>query len=494
MHKKFNFLIVSLVGLLWCLNVCAQYSFQSIPNPKRLGSDHYVSDPDGNLSRATIEQLDAISTRIEKANGSEFAIVVVNDYRGGSDFDFALNLFTHWGIGKKGSDNGLLLFLVMNRHRYRFISGYGVEGIFPDILLHQIGETYLVPYLKAGDTDKAVLAAAKAVESVFLSPDHAVEMADLEAYRPTFWNLHAVALSQCLFVLTIFVIGYGWLSLARKHVLKKYGITPSRYQGRDFWAALFGFFFILFISLFPIAFLEVAGRVYTFGNLPYFLALFCMLWLFFHSYTCLDFIQKSTKDIKTGLEMRVSFIRLTCLPLLLSPFAYKTYFDLARDRKKIRSLETPPDASGAWSRLNRNKVKPADLKKYLNKLQLQEEKIGSKWFEIWLNKETQETRVAEFPGKKIAKYDVCPQCHGQTLMKPVVEVRKRATRTRTGEGERTQECVFCGYQIDLGAVTLPMLSSSSGSGSGSGGGGSSSSSGSSFGGGSSGGGGAGGSW
>src|SRR5690606_9572429 len=134
-----------------------------IPNPKSQGHGHYVSDPDGNLNASTIAQLDAISAGIEQANSSEFAIVVVNDYRGGSDFQFALDLFTHWGIGKQGSDNGLLLFLSMDRREYRFISGYGVGGIFPDALLNQIGENYLVPYLQAGNTDMAVLATAQDV-------------------------------------------------------------------------------------------------------------------------------------------------------------------------------------------------------------------------------------------------------------------------------------------------------------------------------------------
>src|SRR5690606_36784999 len=118
---------------------------------------------------------------IEKQNSSEFALVAVNDYQGSSDFSFALDLFTHWGIGKRGSDNGLLLFLAMDRREYRFISGYGVEGIFPDALLKQIGESYLVPYMKAGNTDMAVLAAARAVESVFLSPSHELELAGLRA-------------------------------------------------------------------------------------------------------------------------------------------------------------------------------------------------------------------------------------------------------------------------------------------------------------------------
>ena len=116
MQKKPLSLFAFLIGLFWCASVYAQYSVQTLPNPKEQGQDYFVSDPDGNLSSGTIAQLNAISTSIEQSSKSEFAIAIVNDYLGGSDFEFALDLFNHWGIGKKGSNNGLLLFMSMDRH------------------------------------------------------------------------------------------------------------------------------------------------------------------------------------------------------------------------------------------------------------------------------------------------------------------------------------------------------------------------------------------
>src|SRR5690606_9274942 len=101
-------------------------------------------------------------------------------------------------------------------------------GIFPDARLKQIGEQFLVPYLRAGNTDMAVLSAAKAVESVFLSPVNELELAGLKAYQPTFWNLHADVLQQCGGVFAIFAIGYLWMTAARKRVLKRFAIKSGR--------------------------------------------------------------------------------------------------------------------------------------------------------------------------------------------------------------------------------------------------------------------------
>lgn len=493
MPKKLVSLVATLIGLFWCLNAHAQYSVESVPNPKSRGQDHYVSDPDGHLSSGTIAQLDAIGTAIEAANGSEFAIVVVNDYQGDSDFTFALDLFTHWGIGKQGSDNGLLLFLGIDRREYRYITGYGLEGIFPDALLKQIAEDYLVPYMKTGDTDMAVLATARAVESVFLSPTHELELANLQAYRPTFWNRHAATLEQALYVAALFLAGYGWISLARRRVLKQHAVKQAPYKSHPFWYALFAFLFSLFLSLFVFLVLEVIERVYQVKNLPYFVAAYGTFLLLFHYYGGREFIKKSTKDKKTSLDMQVSFTRLSLLPLLLSPLAYKAYYDLGKNSRNSRQREIPPDASGKWVRVNRDALKRKDLQKYLTEQQLREESLGAKSYEIWLAKDSGKLHIADFPGDRIKQYDVCPKCHGRTLKKPEIKVRKRSTHSETGTGERMRECAFCDYSVSLGMVVLAKLQSSSSSGS-SGGGGSSGGSGGSFGGGSSGGGGAGGRW
>lgn len=491
--KKYVPLCVVLLGLLWCVAVQAQYAVQTVPNPKHQAIDNYVSDPDGNLSSSTRAQLNAISAGIERANDSEFAIVVVNDYVGDSDFTFALDLFNHWGIGKQGSNNGLLLFLSMDRREYRFISGYGVEGIFPDALLKQIGESYLVPYLQAGNTDMAVLATAKAVESVFVSPDHELELAGLKAYQPTFWNRHVEAFEQAGAVLLLFAVGFGWMSWARRRVLKQYAIKAPRYRGHAFWYAVAALFFLLFISLFVFILLDRLEQVYQLRNLPWFIAVFGMLLLLFHYYGCAQFLAKSTKDGKTSLDMRVAFTRLSLLPLLLSPLAYKAYFDLRKHGRNARLRALPPELPGHWVRISRDGLKQGTLKKYLIDVQIKEEKLGAKAYEIWREQESDDIHISEFEGERIADYGLCPKCRGQTLKKPEVKVRKRATHSQTGTGERMQTCAYCDYQVSLGMVVLAKLqdsSSSSSSGSGSGGG----SSGGSFGGGSSGGGGAGGRW
>lgn len=494
MRKIFGPLLATLIGLFWCLAAAAQYTVDTLPNPKARGQDHYVSDPDGNLSASTVAQIDALGKAIEAANGSEFAVVVVNDYEGDSDFAFGMDLFSHWGIGKQGANNGLLLFLAMDRREYRFITGYGLEGILPDALLGRISESYLVPYLQDGNTDMAVLSAAKAVESVLLSPDNGLELAGLQAYRPTFWNRHAVPLQQTFLVLGVFTLAALWMRLARKRVLKKHGFTDKNYSNYSFWFTLFTFLFVMFVSAFVIVFTEQVDSVYRMRNLPWFAVVFGVFLVLYQYHGSSGFLRKVTKDEKTSLDMRVAFARLSLLPLLLSPLAYRAYFELAKHSRLARLREVPPTLPGTWTRVHRDTLKRDGQKRFLSEQQMKEEKIRAKSFEIWKN-ETGGIEVIPFAGDKASSFKECPKCKGLTLGKPEIKVRERATRSKTGTGEKIQSCEFCSYKVSLGMVVLAKLSDpSSSSGSSGRGGGGGGSSGGSFGGGSSGGGGAGGRW
>lgn len=69
-------------------------------------------------------------------------MAIVDDFEGYDVFEFSLKLFNAWGIGKQERNSGLLLFIAKDRREYRFISGYGMEAIFPDVYLHRIGENF----------------------------------------------------------------------------------------------------------------------------------------------------------------------------------------------------------------------------------------------------------------------------------------------------------------------------------------------------------------
>jgi len=110
-----------------------------------------VIDPDN------AAKMESLSREILQKTGT--AVVVVTQPELGPSEEITLyvnGLYKAWGIGKKGEDKGVLVFLAVKERKIRIETGYGVEGILPDGLVGEILDKYVVPQLKTGETGKAL--------------------------------------------------------------------------------------------------------------------------------------------------------------------------------------------------------------------------------------------------------------------------------------------------------------------------------------------------
>jgi len=103
-----------------------------------------------------------------------FALVVVTVETIGDNTveDYANRLYEAWGIGKKGEDKGVLIFLALKERKVRIETGYGAEGILPDGLVGEILDRYAIPYLRAGEYGKGLTNAVAAVAEVIARDAH----------------------------------------------------------------------------------------------------------------------------------------------------------------------------------------------------------------------------------------------------------------------------------------------------------------------------------
>lgn len=241
LHDKSILLLFFAVFFVWEGFSQSLYTVESLPNPKEQGEGFYASNPDHVLSATTVSQLNQLSTAIEKASGSEYAVAVVDDFEGYDVFEFAVQLFNTWGIGKKEQNNGLLLFIAKNRREYRFISGYGMEAIFPDVYLHRIGEKHLVPNFRSDNYDRGVLEASQAIHQALMSSDVQAELHRMMPEATPFFSLRNAHLKNSLLVILLYVGMYYWVGRAGlKWSKESGGYKSSRRTGkRDAGAGLF---------------------------------------------------------------------------------------------------------------------------------------------------------------------------------------------------------------------------------------------------------------
>ncbi len=472
----------------------ALYSLDNIPSPKERGQDYYVSDPDHILDNKTVNLLDNISVNIEKQTAAEFVIVIVNDYQGDDDFEFAFNLFNKWGIGKKEANNGLLLFVAKNKRQYRFITGYGMEGIFPDVYLRRVGEKYLVPNFRNNDYDQGLLESSQFIAQILQSPDSIKELEKMMPEAVPFFSFRNVIFKNTLLIVGVFLFLYLYIHLVGKK------LTSPKQKLKPIAPIFYGLGcmgLLMFFTIFLFAFIfNNVEEVYQVKNLPYFILVFCGLIVWFKIANAREAIKKSYGDEEDKSKALRKFNYLSLIPSLLAPLALFEVGATFRYLNKNRNRFNPPDESGSWERIKRTFQK-SETNKYLNSGQRKEEKLNSRKYEIWKDIKTQKVQLIAWDINK--KYSECPKCHYFTLLKNKKIILKKATYSSGGKGEKRDECENCSYSRFIESYTIAKLTRSSSSGgssssSGGGGGSSSSSGGGSFGGGSSGGGGAGGRW
>ncbi len=119
----------------------------------------WVTDRAGFLSPATVTVLNARLRAFEQLTGDQI-IVWVGTTIGDNDLEtWAAKTFAAWGIGKKGKDNGLALFILTRDRKIRIEVGYGLEGRVTDLLSSRVIREILVPGISAGRQDEAVVRA-----------------------------------------------------------------------------------------------------------------------------------------------------------------------------------------------------------------------------------------------------------------------------------------------------------------------------------------------
>ena len=132
-----------------------------IPRPKGLVNDF------ANVIPPSYEQKIAmVAAELLQKTGVPVVVVTMSDIGGAEYNDYANRLYSAWGIGKKGEDKGVLIFVTVKERKMRIETGYGVEGILPDGLVGEIRDRYMVPYLRENKFGQGLLNGTLAIAEV----------------------------------------------------------------------------------------------------------------------------------------------------------------------------------------------------------------------------------------------------------------------------------------------------------------------------------------
>lgn len=131
--------------LFFAKQVVAQKLFDK-PNPPRA-----VNDFGNFLEPFQIESLGKKIRDYNDSTSSAIVVVTVPDLQGYDIAELSLKYLRNWGIGTKDKDNGVIILVSKAERKARIETGYGMEGVLPDITAKHIIDDQMVPYFKAND-------------------------------------------------------------------------------------------------------------------------------------------------------------------------------------------------------------------------------------------------------------------------------------------------------------------------------------------------------
>lgn len=147
-----------------------------MPNVQEKDRRQFVSDPMGLLSPSITREVNETILAMKERTTAEMAVAIVPDL-GDMDIEtYSEKLFTLWGIGKADKHNGVLLLISPGSRKARIQTGYGAEGVLPDMVCDRIIRQYIIPEMKVGNLDGAVIGATGAICKVLEDPAYAEEL------------------------------------------------------------------------------------------------------------------------------------------------------------------------------------------------------------------------------------------------------------------------------------------------------------------------------
>jgi uncharacterized protein len=134
-----------------------------------------VVDPDHTLSQQDTREINSAFQELREQSGIMPAVYILNDLRGDSIENLAVEAFQKWKLGSKKVDNGLLLVLAMNQHKSRFEVGYGLEGSLTDLTTKVALDEHLKPLMKQQQYKQAIIESFQFLSQVHLKDPAALE-------------------------------------------------------------------------------------------------------------------------------------------------------------------------------------------------------------------------------------------------------------------------------------------------------------------------------
>lgn len=124
---------------------------------------HFATDGAGFLSPAARLELDGRLRDFQASTGHQVLLWIGRTTGGTPIEDWAVRAFAAWRVGRKGLDDGVVLFIMADDRKLRIEVGYGLEDRLTDARAASIIREQITPRLRQGDRDGAARAGVASI-------------------------------------------------------------------------------------------------------------------------------------------------------------------------------------------------------------------------------------------------------------------------------------------------------------------------------------------
>ncbi|MBA8885024.1 TPM domain-containing protein [Dokdonella fugitiva] len=110
-----------------------------------------VSDYTGTLDPAQRQSLEDELAALEKAKGAQVGVLIVPTTQPEDIAQYGIRVADAWKLGRKGTDDGVILIVAKDDRRVRIEVGRGLEGAIPDAAAARIIREYIAPRFRNND-------------------------------------------------------------------------------------------------------------------------------------------------------------------------------------------------------------------------------------------------------------------------------------------------------------------------------------------------------
>lgn len=109
---------------------------------------NYVTDEANVIDDTDEAMLNKKLHAFQDSTSTQIFVYVASSLNGADMTLLSQEIFGAWDIGQKGKNNGVLIAVFINDHKFRIHTGYGMEGVLPDVLTKRIQDEEMRPLFK----------------------------------------------------------------------------------------------------------------------------------------------------------------------------------------------------------------------------------------------------------------------------------------------------------------------------------------------------------